>query len=160
MPMKCPYCNHQRSYVVDTRTRESHIRRRRKCKQCKRRFITYERAALVYPTVVKQDGRKESFDRDKLVQGIRKACAGRAIALDEIEAMADWVVDRIQGMETDQIASRTIGELVLQKLQDTDPVAYLLFASVYLPLPDLHSVNDEIERLRTRHTQAEKERLW
>jgi len=158
--MKCPYCNHSRSYVVDTRKCASHVRRRRECQRCKRRFTTYERAALIYPTIVKQDSRQEPFDRDKLVRGIRKACAGRPIASDEIEEMADWVIERIQDMQTPEIASHTIGELVLHKLQDTDPVAYLLFASVYLPLPDLYSVKIEIERLQTRHKQPEKETIW
>lgn len=158
--MKCPYCNHPRSYVIDTRKGDSHVRRRRECRKCKRRFTTYERAALVHPTIVKQDGRKEAFDRDKLVRGIRKACAGRPIVSDEIEAMADWVIERIQRMETPQITSHAIGELVLQKLQDTDPLAYLLFASVYLPLPDLNSIKAEIERLQTPNTQPEKETIW
>jgi transcriptional repressor NrdR len=115
---------------------------------------------LVHPTIVKQDGRQEPFDRDKLVRGIRKACAGHSIGSGEIENMADWVSDRIQHMETSEIDSQIIGELVLEKLQDTDPVAYLLFASVYLPLPDLYSIRAEIERLQTRHTQSRKETTW
>lgn len=155
--MRCPRCQHAKSRVLDTRKYETHSRRRRECEQCHRRFTTYERAACVYPTIVKQDGRKEPFDRDKLTLGIRKACAGRAFSEQDIEAIADWVVDRVQHAEKLEISSRMLGELVLEKLRDIDPIAYLLFAVVYLPLPDLYSIQAEIERLQSG---TWKDHLW
>ncbi len=145
--MRCPYCSSFNTKVVDTRRAGEAIRRRRECLDCGRRFTTYERAVLETPLVVKRDGRREEFNRDKILAGVRKACAKRPIAIEDIEGLVDQVESRVRGLGKAEVESKVIGEMVLEKLRDLDGVAYIRFASVYLPLADLESIREEIDKL-------------
>ncbi len=145
--MKCPYCGATESRVVDTRNAGERIRRRRECRQCKKRFTTYEHVVLSNPMVVKRDGRREEFDRDKLMLGIRKACAKRPVSMEELEKLVDQVEAEVQGLGKAEVPSRVIGDIVMERLKELDELAYILFASVYLPLTDLESMKAEVDRL-------------
>ncbi|MGQ9628244.1 MAG: transcriptional regulator NrdR [Anaerolineae bacterium] len=144
--MKCPYCGQSDSRVIDTRSAGDGIRRRRKCTDCGKRFTTYERTLVNEPLVVKRDGRREDFSREKLLAGLHKACAKRPIASEDVERLADQVESKIQALGKAEIPSRLIGEIVLERLKELDEVAYIRFASVYLPLSDLESIKKEIDR--------------
>jgi len=144
--LKCPYCGSTESRVTDTRHSPKGIRRRRLCKNCGKRFTSYE-TVLATPMVIKRDGRREEFDREKLLAGIRKACAKRPIPYEAIERLADEVEDKIRAMGKAEVPSRLIGQMVLEKLKGLDEVAYIRFASVYLPLEDLESLKREIDKL-------------
>lgn len=148
--MKCPHCGDIESRVIDTRASGERIRRRRECSECKTRFTTYERVALSNPMVVKRDGRREEFDRDKLALGIRKACAKRPIAMGELERMIDQIESQVYRLGKAEISSQVIGDLVMERLRELDELAYILFASVYLPLTDLESMKKEVDRLLQR----------
>ena len=149
--MKCPYCGAIRLRVVETRKTEGGVRRRRECIVCERRFATLERAVLAVPVVVKRDGRREAFDGDKLRQGICKACACRPVSTEQIELLVERVEARARRTRKTEISSRAICDLVMQELREVDELAYVLFASVYLPLTDLESVREEVERLLGIH---------
>ena len=152
--MKCPYCTASTSRVIDTRPSGERIRRRRECTVCKRRFTTYEYIALSNPIVVKRDGRREEFDRDKLLMGVRKACAKRPISMNDLERLMDQVEAEVHQLGKTEISSRAIGDIVMRRLRALDELAYILFASVYLPLTDLESMKEEVDRLlerRNRH---------
>ena len=151
--MNCPHCGSTDSRVIDTRGSRERIRRRRECRSCSERFTTYERVALSNPLVVKRDGRREEFDRDKLAAGVRKACAKRPISLEDLERMIDQIEAHIYRLGKTEIASQAIGNLVMDKLQELDELAYILFASVYLPLTDLESMKKEVDRLLERREQ-------
>jgi transcriptional repressor NrdR len=140
--------------VIDTRSSGSRIRRRRECSACGKRFTTYERVVLSNPMVVKRDGRREEFDPDKLMLGIRKACAKRPISVEELERLVDQVEAEVLHMGKAEIPSRMIGELVMEKLRGLDELAYILFASVYLPLTDLESMKEEVDRLLSHRTRG------
>jgi transcriptional repressor NrdR len=146
--MKCPACGSHDTYVVDTvRDSSGNIRRRRACRACGRRFNTIERVVDTTPLVVKRSGRRESFNRDKILEGIRIACAKRPVAAEDIERLASQVESRVLAMNKSEVAAREIGDLVLQGLRELDEVAYIRYAIVYLNLKDLESVKREIERL-------------
>jgi len=145
--MKCPYCSSPNTKVIDTRKAGNAIRRRRECLNCGRRFTTYERAILEAPLVAKRDGRREEFDREKILVGVRKACAKRSIPIEAIEGLVDQVESQVRELGKTEVDSRLIGEMVLAKLRDLDEVAYIRFASVYLPLEDLESMREEMDRL-------------
>ncbi|MBN1933204.1 MAG: transcriptional repressor NrdR [Anaerolineae bacterium] len=145
--MKCPYCGVDDSRVIDTRSSGDRIRRRRQCIDCERRFTTYEYIALINPIVVKTDGRREEFDRDKLMLGIRKACAKRPISVEDLEKLVDQVATDLQHLGKVEIESRIIGHFVMERLKDIDEIAYLLFASVYMPITDLEGMKVEVDRL-------------
>lgn len=132
--MRCPFCRHPDSRVVDSRASDEAIRRRRECEACHRRFSTLERAELRLPMVVKKDGRREAFDRDKVARGIALACRKRPIPAERIEAAVDRVEAALLERGEREIASVDIGRLVLDALQGLDPVAWLRFASVYQEL--------------------------
>ena len=135
--MRCPYCQHNNSKVLDT-THDSQggIRRRRECLDCGQRFSTYERAILATPLLIKQDGAREEFDREKLARGVRIACAKRPVSAADIERL-------IGQIETQLI----VGDLVIDGLKELDQIAYIRYAIVYLGLDDLHSLRSEIDRL-------------
>src|SRR5689334_20630403 len=137
--MKCPFCGHPESNVVDSRVSATGelIRRRRSCESCQRRFTTYERIDEVLPTVVKKDGRRERFDRQKLVAGLRIACNKRPVSVEQIDAIADAVERDIQDRGEKEVASSILGELVMAKLRQADEVAYVRFASVYRSFRDI-----------------------
>lgn len=147
--MKCPYCKHSGSKVVDSRfSKDSNaIRRRRECAKCKKRFTTYEQMEDILPVVVKKDGRREPFDRHKILSGIRKACEKRPISTDKIEKIVDEIEKNIQGRYIKEVPSSDIGELVVKKLYDLDEVAYVRFASVYRQFKDINQFMTEIKKL-------------
>jgi transcriptional repressor NrdR len=132
--------------VVDTRSARSGIRRRRECKQCGRRFTTYEQVAAAL-LIVKSDGRREPFDRQKLIDGIRLACAKRPIAMTAVEGLVDQVEEYVFGLGKAEVSTEVVGSKVLEHLKSLDEVGYIRFATVYLELTDLESVRDEIDRL-------------
>jgi transcriptional repressor NrdR len=145
--MKCPYCGNKRTRVIDTTRSEQSIRRRRVCQGCERRFSTIERAILTTPLLVKRDGRREAFDREKLLSGLRTACARRPVSADELERLVDRVEDHIRQMGKAEIPSRLVGDRVIDELKALDPVSYVRYAIVYLGLEDLEAVRAEIDRL-------------
>src|SRR5512143_2764737 len=143
--MRCPYCHYHDSKVLDT-SHDSHggIRRRRECFKCKQRFSTYERPVLSAPLIVKQDGTREEFDREKLERGIRISCAKRPVSAADIERMIGQVESQLQKLGKAEISSRVVGDLVMAGLRDMDEVAYIRYAIVYLGLTDLESIRNEI----------------
>ena len=148
--MKCPFCGSDDSHVIDTRSSGERIRRRRECGACKKRFTTYERVVLSNPMIVKRDGRREEFDPDKLAHGVRKACAKRPVSMEDLEKLVDQVESEVQRMGKAEIPSRVVGDMVMDRLKELDELAYILFASVYLPLTDLESMKEEVDRLLAR----------
>lgn len=147
--MKCPFCDEIEDKVVDSRMAKEGevIRRRRECLTCKRRYTTYERVEESLPVVVKKDGRRESFDRAKILAGLKKACEKRPISVATIEAVADRIEKRIQEMGETEIQSRTIGEEVMRELHQLDQIAYVRFASVYREFKDIDQFMDELKAL-------------
>ncbi len=146
--MRCPYCQGEESRVVDTsHDARGGIRRRRECNNCNQRFSTYERAILANPLLVKQDGTREEFDRDKLIGGIRIACAKRPVSAAEIERLVGEIESALQAMGRAEVSSRVVGDLAIAGLKEMDQVAYIRYAIVYLGLDDLRSIRDEIDHL-------------
>lgn len=147
--MKCPYCSNSDTRVLDKReTEESNVtRRRRECLKCKKRFTTYERVETLDLTIVKKNGRRENFDRHKLLVGLLKACEKRSITREKIEKIVDDIESKLRAHKKTEIDSRFIGELVMKKLKKLDKVAYIRFASVYREFTDLDSFKREMEKL-------------
>jgi transcriptional repressor NrdR len=147
--MKCPFCQHEDSRVIDSRTGEDHsmIRRRRECPECKRRFTTYERPGEVRVFVIKKDGRREPFDRTKVIAGLTKACEKRPISREVVEQAADEVERAVRDELAEEVSSAEIGQLVMEKLREIDEVAYVRFASVYKEFHDADSFLKEVEGL-------------
>lgn len=147
--MKCPFCDEVEDKVVDSRMAKEGelIRRRRECLGCKRRFTTYERVDEILPVVVKKDGRRETFDRAKILSGLKKACEKRPISTVTIEAVADRIEKRIQEMGETEIESRIVGEELMKELHQLDQVAYVRFASVYREFKDIDQFMDELRTL-------------
>lgn len=137
--MRCPFCDEKEDKVIDSRvSREGDvIRRRRECVECGRRFTTYERVEEVLPLVVKKDGRRESFDRLKIMAGLKKACEKRPISAEDRARVVDDIENRFQEQGGKEVPSREIGEAVMEILQTLDAVAYVRFASVYREFRDL-----------------------
>ncbi|MEW6276554.1 MAG: transcriptional regulator NrdR [Bacillota bacterium] len=147
--MRCPFCKYEDTKVLDSRPAEDGcvIRRRRECTRCGRRFTTYERFDEVPLMVVKKDGRREPFDRGKLLTGLTLACRKRPVAVARIHELADEVERELRARAELEAASRDIGELVMEKLRLEDEVAYVRFASVYREFKDVHGFVREIEKL-------------
>ena len=147
--MKCPFCDELEDKVVDSRMAKEGeaIRRRRECLGCKRRYTTYERVDEILPVVVKKDGRRESFDRSKILAGLKKACEKRPISTATIEAVTDRIEKRIQEMGETEIDSRIVGEELMKELHQLDQVAYVRFASVYREFKDIDQFMDELRTL-------------
>lgn len=146
--MNCPYCHNEDSRVVDTsHDNRGGIRRRRECENCKQRFSTYERAILATPLIVKQDGTREEFDRDKLIRGIRISCAKRPVSAADIDRLVGEIEASLQTMGREEVSSRIVGDMVITGLKDLDQIAYIRYAIVYLGLDDLRSIRGEIDRL-------------
>ena len=145
--MKCPFCGHPENKVVDSRESQEaqSIRRRRECLACGRRFTTYEFVEEMLPTVVKKDGRREAFDRTKILSGIKKACEKRPISIDAIEKLVENVERACQELQEKEVTSSIIGELVMKELYDLDGVAYVRFASVYRQFRDVSEFLDELK---------------
>jgi transcriptional repressor NrdR len=146
--MRCPYCKHHDSKVLDT-SHDSHggIRRRRECLKCRQRFSSYERPILATPLLIKQDGAREEFDREKLARGIRISCAKRPVSAADIERMIGQVETQLQKLGKAEVSSRVVGDLVMETLKETDQIAYIRYAIVYLGLDDLQSIRTEIDQL-------------
>jgi transcriptional repressor NrdR len=146
--VRCPYCQNPDSKVLDT-THDSRggVRRRRICERCRQRFSTYERPILATPLIVKADGTREEFDREKLVRGIRIACAKRPVSAADIERLVLEIEASLQRLGRSEISSRIVGDLVISGLKGMDHIAYIRYAIVYLHLDDLHAIRDEIDRL-------------
>jgi transcriptional repressor NrdR len=147
--VQCPFCNHLENKVVDSRlSKEGEaIRRRRECLSCQRRFTTYERIEDMLPSVIKKDGRREPFDRQKILQGLKKACEKRPISMDALEAVVERIEKKIQELGKSEISSQVIGEEVMKELHELDQVAYVRFASVYREFKDLSEFMNELKEL-------------
>jgi len=147
--MKCPYCSSLDNKVMDSRFRKEGnvIRRRRECQSCGKRFTTYERIEEILPLVVKKDGSRESFDRQKILAGIKKACEKRPISIDRMEEAVSAIEQHFQETGDREIDSSSIGQLVMKHLHELDKVAYVRFASVYRSFKDLNQFMDELKEL-------------
>ncbi len=156
--MRCPFCSNEESKVIDTRESEEAIRRRRECLACGRRFTTYERVALATLMVIKQDSRREPFNRQKLLDGIVRACAKRPVPMDAIESTVDSIEMQLHGLGRNEVESQQIGQLVMERLRTLDDVAYVRFASVYRKFADLDTLASEIQRLRERKQREQEEK--
>jgi transcriptional repressor NrdR len=150
--MKCPYCHKNDSQVIDTRDLPDGegIRRRRRCNACGQRFTTYERVQPVSLMIVKKDGRREEYDRRKLLTGLQIACAKRPVSAATIEQILNEVETELFNQNSTEIPAAKVGELVLERLKEVDQVAYIRFASVYLNFADLREMGGAIESLLQR----------
>ena len=146
--MKCPYCGILNTRVVDSRPGkiELEVRRRRECQECGKRFTTYERVELIPVMIVKKDNRREEFDREKILSGIKKACQKRAISVDQIEDLVDSIERELRDGNDREVPSKMVGERVIRALKELDDVAYVRFASVYREFKD---VDDFIQELKS-----------
>ncbi len=158
--MRCPFCRAPDSRVVDSRLGKEGdaIRRRRHCDRCGRRFTTYERADATLPLVAKKDGRREPFDRQKIVNGLLRACEKRPVSADTIEAVADRIERQVQERGEREIASSVVGEAVMRELHALDAVAYVRFASVYRSFGDVHEFMHELEELIAERRAGPRQR--
>lgn len=145
--MKCPYCGHLENRVVDSRLNKEYTitRRRRMCDSCERRFTTYERLEVTMPMLVKKDGRREAWDRHKVVEGFKKACEKRPVSMAQIDEFVDSLERELQDMGEREIAGKIVGERVMEGLRAIDEVAYVRFASVYRQFKDLNEFMDELK---------------
>ena len=147
--MKCPFCSHENTRVIDSRPAEENnsIRRRRVCDVCSRRFTTYEKVETIPLIVIKKDDNREAYDRSKIEVGVLRACHKRPVSADNVNALVDEVETDIFNREEKEINSRVIGELVMNKLKDLDAVAYVRFASVYREFKDINTFMDELKKV-------------
>ncbi len=145
--MRCPYCEYANSKVIDSRDSGDGIRRRRECLKCERRFTTYEYVQMRTMMVVKRDGRREEFQREKLFASLAKACAKRPLPVGTIDKTLDEIETTLSESGRAEVRARAIGELVMDKLRELDRVAYIRFASVYRDFSDIESFKQEIDAL-------------
>jgi transcriptional repressor NrdR len=147
--MKCPFCGNVEDKVIDSRSsREGNaIRRRRECLKCAKRFTSYERVEDIIPMVVKKDGRREPFEREKVLTGLKKACEKRPIAMETLEGIADSLEKKLIGLGVKEIQSTWVGEEVMSSLKELDKVAYVRFASVYRQFKDINELMNEVKTL-------------
>ena len=147
--MKCPFCGYAESKVIDSRPAEegSTIRRRRECLACSRRFTTYEIIERLPLMVVKRDGRRQSFDRVKVMNGLVRACEKRPVTLEQLEEITDSIETELQGALEREISTAEIGEMVMDRLRGIDEVAYVRFASVYRQFKDINTFMEELTKL-------------
>ena len=149
--MKCPFCGHLQDKVVDSRESKEGdaIRRRRQCLECQRRFTSYERIDEIPYMVVKKDGRRERFDRQKVLAGVLKACEKRPVSMIQLETIADKAETMVQDSSEREATTRSIGEMIMNELKNLDKVAYVRFASVYLDFKDVQEFMSELKDLLT-----------
>lgn len=149
--MKCPFCSNVNTRVIDSRPAEDHssIRRRRICDECGKRFTTYEKIETIPLIIIKKDENREAYDRAKIEAGVLRACHKRPVSAQKITDLVDSVENDIMSMEEKEISSQVIGELIMDKLKDLDPVAYVRFASVYREFKDVNTFMDEIKKILT-----------
>ena len=147
--MKCPFCGHAESNVIDARPADEgvSIRRRRECLSCQKRFTTYETVERMPLVLIKRDGSRQTFDKIKLINGMLRACEKRPVALQDIEHIADDIEQELMGKLDHEISSEEVGEMVMERLKDLDEVAYVRFASVYRQFKDINTFMDELTKL-------------
>jgi len=147
--LRCPFCQHMDDRVIDSRLSKEGdmIRRRRECTHCLRRFTTYERVEETLPLVIKKDGRRENFDRGKILAGLHRACEKRPISVETLEKLVDRIEQKLQEGGEREIPSRVIGEQIMLELQNLDEVAYVRFASVYRSFKDVNEFMSEVKEL-------------
>jgi len=147
--MKCPYCGHLENKVVDSRLNKDYTitRRRRACDACGQRFTTYERLEVMLPMLIKKDGRREAWDRRKVVEGLQKACEKRPVSMEDLDRFVDSLERRLQDLGEREVSSKQVGEWVMEGLSKIDEVAYVRFASVYRQFKDLNEFMDELKTL-------------
>ncbi len=147
--MKCPYCGSKETEVVETRDSEDleTIRRRRACVKCEKRFTTYERVENVNLVVIKKDGRREQFDRDKLKNGILRSCEKTTVTVDDVEKIVTEIERELRGGESGEVESKKIGQLVSIKLKKLDKIAYIRFSSVFKRFVDIEDFEKEVKKL-------------
>ena len=147
--MKCPFCGKENTRVIDSRPADDgdSIRRRRQCDECSKRFTTYEKVEAIPLVVIKKDNNRESYDRTKIEAGVYRSCHKRPISVAQINALVDEVETAIFNLEEKEVPSSTIGEIVMDKLRDLDPVAYVRFASVYREFKDVNTFMSEIKKI-------------
>ena len=147
--MKCPFCGHENTRVIDSRPAEDNnsIRRRRACDECDKRFTTYEKVETIPLIIIKKDNNRETYDRSKIEAGVLRACHKRPISANQIKQLVDEVETEIFSKEEKEISSRVIGELVMNKLKDLEAVAYVRFASVYREFKDVNTFMDELRKV-------------
>jgi len=150
--MKCPFCGHTENKVIDSRISKDGkaVRRRRECLGCTKRFTTYEYVEDVLPMVVKKDGRREQFDRQKILTGIKKACEKRPISMVAIDKLVENIEQACQEMQAEEISSTVIGEKIMSELKNFDGVAYVRFASVYRQFRDVGEFMSELKDLLSK----------
>ena len=147
--MRCPFCSHENTRVIDSRPAEENnsIRRRRVCDECEKRFTTYEKIETIPLIVIKKDNNRETYDRSKIEAGILRACHKRPVAASQISQIVDEVETEVFNYEDKEIQSEVIGELVMKKLQELDAVAYVRFASVYREFKDVNTFLEELKKM-------------
>jgi len=147
--MKCPFCSHDDTRVIDSRLGKegNNIRRRRECIECERRFTTYERVEETLPLVIKKDGRREAFDRQKIISGIQRACEKRPVSIATIEKVVDQLELSLQESGEKEVPASRIGETVMEAMQSLDEVAYVRFASVYRQFRDINEFMSELTEI-------------
>jgi transcriptional repressor NrdR len=157
--MKCPFCAHVEDKVIDSRLSKDGdvIRRRRECLKCEGRFTSYERIEEILPLVIKKDGRREPFDRQKILHGLEKACEKRPIGVETIESLAAGIEKNLQELGEKEIPSSWIGEEIMSALKKVDEVAYVRFASVYRQFKDIKEFMEEVTGLFSHKKDAKKE---
>lgn len=147
--MKCPFCSKDNTRVIDSRPADDNnsIRRRRQCDECQRRFTTYEKVETIPLVVIKKDNNREPYDRSKIEAGVFRSCHKRPISVDQITTLVDEVENLIFNREDKEIPSHVIGEILMDKLKELDPVAYVRFASVYREFKDVNTFMDELKKI-------------
>ena len=145
--MRCPYCNHPETKVLETREAESNTRRRRECQKCGKRFTTYEEIELTNIYVLKKNGSRQEFDRQKVLDGMLRACEKRPITVEELETVADEIETKLRNHKKNEVRSTHIGEMIMRRLRKLDHIAYLRFASVYRDFEDIDTFHDELQQL-------------
>ncbi len=155
--MKCPYCGHENSRVVDSRPAEENnaIRRRRQCDVCKKRFTTYEKVETIPLSVIKKDGTREPYDRRKIENGVLQSCHKRPVSTAQIEACIDSIETEIFNQDKKDVPSHVIGEIVMEKLKDLEQVAYVRFASVYREFKDVSTFMEELKKILDKPKQED-----
>ncbi len=147
--MKCPFCSHENTRVIDSRPADDNnsIRRRRVCDDCGKRFTTYEKIETIPLIIIKKDNNRETYDRSKIEAGILRACHKRPVSAQQITGLVDEVENEISSREEKEISSQVIGEMLMNKLMALDPVAYVRFASVYREFKDVNTFMDELKKM-------------
>ena len=147
--MKCPFCCHDNTRVIDSRPAEDNnsIRRRRVCDECDKRFTTYEKIETIPLIIIKKDNNRETYDRSKIEAGVLRACHKRPVSAGQIDKLVEEVETEIFNMEEREISTQDIGEMVMNKLKDMDAVAYVRFASVYREFKDINTFMDELKKV-------------